>query len=151
MAFGLKDIGEEFMQKRSYKPSSDNSGTDLNVGLYLDSTDALTDSADIGDITTEPSGTGYSRQAVTLDTADITITTDSNTNVVADFKDLSFDVSDDTSNVDGYFVVASTQSDVIKSDTSQNTHLLATGSLPSEQDLNGVNTLNVNDTGVVLD
>jgi hypothetical protein len=66
MASILTDLGEEWMIK------NDLDAVSVDVGLYNDSTDAIGDSNDIGDISTEPSGGNYTRQTnVSVSASDI--------------------------------------------------------------------------------
>jgi len=109
------------------------SGVTVNIGLYNDSTDSLTDTSDVGDITTEPAGAAYSRQsdaatdfAASLVSGDVQIAGASNT----------FDVSDSTQTVDSVFTVISFDSDLVSSDGGTDTdHLIFTNALDQSYDL----------------
>lgn len=124
----LHQHGEEFMQDLFI-----NSGVTVSIGLYNDSTDALTDASDVGDITTEPAGAAYSRQtdlagdfAASLVSGDVQIVGSSNT----------FDVSDSSQTVDSVFTVISFASDTVSSDGGTATdHLIFTNALDQSYDL----------------
>lgn len=122
----MTDYGEEYVQKLV----SNNLGakTTWTVGLYNDSTDGLSDSSDVGAITTEPTGASYAKQSVSLP-GDATLGTNASTNVYIELADQTFDVSDSSQSVDAYFIVVSFTSDVINSESSDNDHLLFNGSL----------------------
>lgn len=132
----LHDTGEEYYQDKL-------SGETFDVGLYNDATDALTDSEDLGDITTEPSDGNYARQAgVAFSSSDISgdwaLTNDSQ---------VSFDVTNTTGTVDSYFIVVNYQSDD-KSDGGATDHLLVTGALSQSYDLSNIDTLNLSANGI---
>lgn len=129
----LHQHGEEFMQDLFI-----NSGVTVSIGLYNDTTDSLTDTSDVGDITTEPSGAAYSRQSdaatdfsATLVSGDVQIAGTSNT----------FDVSDSTQDVDSVFTVISFDSDLVSSDAGIDTeHLIFTNALDQTYDLSQFNS-----------
>lgn len=124
----LHQHGEEFMQEQFI-----DSGFTVSIGLYNDTTDALTDESDVGDITTEPSGSAYARQedltgefTASLVGGDVQIAGESNT----------FDVSDSSQDVDSVFTVISFASDVVSSDGGTATeHLIFTNALDQSYDL----------------
>jgi len=120
---GTHDTGEEWKQKVLYRQDLINSrDVSIDVGLYNDNTDALSQSDDIGDITSEPGSGNYGRQTLSLDSSDLTVTQDSGDIKVS--GTVTFDVSNTTETVDGYFVVVTFQSDVVFAEGSQNDHLL---------------------------
>jgi len=124
----LHDTGEEWTQKVRYRQDLIGSrDTQIEVGLYDDSTDSLLDASDVGDITTEPTDGNYARQKPQLDSTDIGLSY-TNGNVVADLS-VTFDLTNTTGSADSIFVVINFQSDVVKSETSQNDHLLFTAQL----------------------
>ena len=123
----LHQHGEEFMQDLVVS-----SGKTFSIGLYNDSTDTLTDTSDVEDITTEPAGAAYARQSdaasgysVSLSGGDVQIAGTTQT----------FDVSDSTQTVDSVFVVVPYTSDVIESDGSETDHLYYTNALDQSYDL----------------
>lgn len=136
MTTQLHDTGEEYYQDKL-------SGETFSIGLFNDATDAMVDSDDIGNITTEPSDGNYVRQTgVSFSSSDSggdwTLTNDSQ---------VSFDVTNTTGTVDAYFIVVNFQSDD-KGDASANDHLLATGSLSQSYDLSNLDTLNLSANGI---
>lgn len=124
----LHQHGEEFMQDLFI-----DSGVTVSIGLYNDSTDSLSDTSDVGDITTEPSGSAYSRQSdaagdftASLESGDVQIEGATNT----------FDVSDSSQDVDSVFTVISFDSDLVSSDDGTDTeHLIFTNALDQTYDL----------------
>lgn len=130
----LTDLGEEYTIKNGLDAIT------VNVGLYNDSTDSLSDSSDVGDITTEPSNTNYSTQSVTFTAADIS----GNWGVDNDSQ-FQFDFSDQTTseNVDTAYVSYSFQASDT-GDTSANEHLLANPALSQTRDIGSIDTLSVN-------
>jgi len=79
MGTHLHDTGEEAMLRDFFtedlaKPAS------LTIGLFSDSTAALTDSEDVADLANEPTGTSYSRQTVSFGTTDFTVEDNANNN-----------------------------------------------------------------------
>lgn len=141
----LYDTGEEILIKNFFtdeltRPSS------ITIGLYNDSTDNLSDSGDVGDITTEPTGGSYSRQTVNFGTGDMTSSDNGNSNWEVTFDQLTFDTSDSSQTVDHYFVVINFQSED-KGDGSAQDHLLFDGGLSSTTDLSQVDTFNLDNTG----
>jgi len=123
----LHNHGEEYMQDLVIA-----SGDTVDIGLYNDSTDALGESADIGDITTEPAGSAYARQSDAL--SGFTASSVSGNIQIAGTTQ-TFDVSDSTQTVDSVFVVIPFQSDVVSSDGSVTDHLFFTNALDQSYDL----------------
>jgi len=126
----ITDVGEEFF----YETNTD--GETVDVGLYDDSTDSIGEGDNLGNITTEPSGSSYSRQTDTVTTGlfsgEFGIDTDT---------ELSFDVSDSNANVDALFIVANFQSDDVAGDPSSTDNLIAAGDLSQTRDLSSIDTL----------
>lgn len=136
MTTQLHDTGEEYYQDKL-------SGESFTIGLYNDNSDNLTDSNDVGDITTEPSDGNYSRQTgVAFSSSD-----DSGDWILTNDSQVQFDVTDTTGTVDAYFIVVNFQSDD-KSDGAATDHLLATGSLSQSYDLSNLDTLNLSANGI---
>lgn len=129
----LTDLGEEQMIKNGLDSIT------VDVGVYNDSTDALSDTDDVADISTEPTNTNYSRQSVTLSAADIS----GNWGVDNDAT-FSFDFSDQTSSqdVDTAFVVLNFQADDT-GDSSANDHLIANPALSQTRDIGAFDTLEI--------
>lgn len=141
MAYILNDLGEELVMKNNMD------GLTHNVGLYNDSTDAITDTDDLGAITTEPSGAAYARQSSIYSVADIS----GDWGFDNDSK-LTYDVSDSSQTVDGSFLVHNFQA-VDTSDGSAQDHLIGTAALSQSRDLSQVDTLEISagGSGVTLD
>lgn len=121
---GTHDYGEEWKQKSIFRQDLIGSrATTVTVGLYNDSTDNLSESNDIGDITTEPSSGNYARQTVNLDSTDLSIGLDGSNNMKVTGS-VTFDTLDTGETVDGYFLIVSFQSDVVNSEGSANDHII---------------------------
>ena len=136
MSHILTDLGEEYTLETALE------GVNVTIGLYDDSTDAIGDTNDIADITTEPSDGNYARQTDTL-----TLVDESGDWAAETSSQASFDVTDTTGTVDSYFVIANFQADDT-GDSASNDHLICTGALSQSYDLSNVDTLNI-DTGTI--
>jgi hypothetical protein len=128
----ITDVGEEFF----YETNTD--GQTVDVGLYDDSTDALGEADNLAAITTEPSGSSYTRQTDTVTTGLF-----SGEFGIDNDTELSFDVSDSTRSVDALFIVANFQSDSVAGDASSTDNLIAAGDLSQTRDLSSIDTLTV--------
>jgi hypothetical protein len=124
---GYHDTGEEWAQKNAFRQDLITRDTTVEVLLYDDSTDALTDASDIGDITTEPTDGNYTRQTVTLDSTDVSLSV-SGGDLRAEAQ-VTFDVTDTTGTVDATATVVDLQSDVVNAEGAQNPHLLYSATL----------------------
>lgn len=147
MASALFDTGEEFImdyvfEESSVKPAS------VTVGLYNDSVDSLVDSSDVGDITTEPTGSAYARQTITFGTDWTNSKQDGAWQSV--MANVVFDTSDSTQTVDSYFVVINFESDD-KGDTGATDHLFFASQLDQSYDLTGLDEFQGSGGGVSLD
>lgn len=144
----LHDTGEEFIidvhfDESVTKPNS------LDVGLYNDNTDGLTQSSDVGDITTEPSGGSYARQSASYGTN--FTNSDSSGDWQTKIDDLTFDVSDSSQTIDAYFIVVNFKSDD-KSDGSASDHIYWSGGLGSTEDLSNYDgDFKLQDAGLKFD
>lgn len=144
---GYSNVGEEWAHKLAFRQDQITRDTTLEVLLYDDSTDSLDDTSDIGDVTTEPNDGNYARQTVTLDSADVSLSVSSG-DLRAEYT-VTFDVTNTTGTVDASGVVTDFQSDVVNSESSQNSHLITTSTLDiGSQDLSNFNNL---ETTVRLD
>lgn len=142
-ADGLHDVGEEWAQKNSFRQDQITRDTTVEVLLYDDTADSLADSDDIGDITTEPTTGNYSRQTLTLDSSDFSLTVQGGDLQVQGTP--SFDVTGTTESVDAWAAVVDFQSDVVNAEGSQNPHLISSAAFATgDRDLGGIDTLNVN-------
>lgn len=140
MAYIVTDLGEEFTFETDYQGSS----VSLDVGLYNDGTDSISDSNDLSDITTEPGNSNYARQSDTFNPSDLS----GDWGVDNDNK-LTFDFSDQSTSetVDSWFLVANFQADDT-GDGSANDHLIATGGLSQSRDIGSIDTLEISAGGV---
>jgi len=124
----LHNHGEEFMQDLVI-----NSGETFDIGLYNDSTDSLSDTSDVSDITTEPAGSAYSRQSEAATDFTASLVTD---DIQIAGTTQTFDVSDSSQTVDSVFVVVNYASDIVSSDGGTATdHLFYTNALDQSYDL----------------
>jgi hypothetical protein len=130
----LVDTGEEWYHK------TDITGVaSLNHGLYDDSTDSISDTNNLSDISTEPSGASYSRQDASISVRDIS----GDAGFDNDNQE-SFDLSDDSSgSVDSWFNLDNFQSDVMNAQGSAQDNLIATGDLSQSYSLGDVDTLDI--------
>lgn len=141
MGYQLVNIGEELLMKNNMD------GLSHDVGLYNDSTDAITDTDDLAAITTEPSGASYARQTSTYAVRDIS----GNWGFDNDSQ-LTFDTSDSSQAVDGSFLVHNFASvDAGDGGTAQD-HLIGTAALSQSRDLSQIDTLEIGigDSGVTV-
>ena len=136
MTTQLHDTGEEWYQTNIESVTYD-------VGLFNDSTDSLTDSSDLSDITTEPTDGNYSRLT---GSNFITLKSDGDWSLVNESQ-LSFDVTGTTGDVDSYFIVVNFQSEDA-GDSSASDHLFATGDLSQSYALSNLDTLNLSQEGI---
>jgi hypothetical protein len=132
MGHVLTNIGEEYLMENNMD------GISLDIGLYNDSTDSISDTDDLSAITSEPSGSNYARQNDTFSTASL------NSDYGFDNdSQLSFDTTDSSSTIDSYFLVANFDSDVAGDGGTASDHVIATGALNESRDLSDIDTLNV--------
>lgn len=150
MTVQLHDTGEEFILDYIFTgaDTSVTGTTSVSIGLFNDGTDALADSSDYGNITTEPTGSKYSAQSASFGTTDFT-NSDSGGDWQTVIADQTFDTSDSTQSVDSYYVTVTYQSDDT-SDTSSNQHLLFTGSLDQSYDLSNIDSFTLSGAGLSL-
>lgn len=76
----------------------------LEMTLYYDVTDSLSDTATVSDITTEPAGSNYTRSSISA--SDISVITDGSTALI-DIAAQPFDVTDSTQNIDSFTLIDS--------------------------------------------
>lgn len=139
----LHNYGEEFILKEAFDTNFN--VTEVHVGLYNYTTSALVDSSDVGDITTEPTGVDYARQAATISTNFTFSLSDGDWQAVID--DLVFNTDDAVESVDGYFVTASFEAD---GDAGATEHLLFSGQLDQSYDLGSVTTFTLSGSGLSI-
>lgn len=137
MSFQLHDTGEQYLIRTAGNDITPVSSVDAS--LYNDSTDALSESNDVADITTEPAGGSFSRQSVSCP-GDLTLQYDGSTDYQKVLADQTFDTSDSSQTVDGYFIVVNYQADA---DGSSTDHLYFTGGLDQSYDLSSVDQLTI--------
>ncbi len=142
MASVFTDYGEEWVQDLVI-----NSGKTFTIGLYADadgpgtpaSTDDITDSSDIGAITTEPAGSNYSAQDDAAN--NFTAGLDDSNNVSITGSTLTYDVSDSSADVNAYYITVTYASDLVGSDGGTSTeHLIGTAFLDQTYDLSQFDT-----------
>lgn len=128
-SIGYSDFGEEWAQKFAWRQDTlGTRDTTLEVLLYNQS-DSITDSDDVGAVTTEPTDGNYSRDTLTLDSTDISLSvTNGNLEISGT---ATFDLTNTTGTYNAYMVVLDFQSDVVNSETGQNPHHIFSATLPS--------------------
>lgn len=143
----LHDTGEEFILDYVFTDGATRPAS-VSIGLYNDSTDALTDANDVVDITTEPTGTAYARQTASFP-GDFT-----NSDNTGDWETVvanqTFDTSDSTQSIDSWFVVINFDSDDAGDAGTASDHLLVTGSFDQTYDLSQIDSFTADNTGVSL-
>ena len=150
MANELFQTGEEFVIRSSVQDSDLSFDMDLEISLYDDTTDGLVDDSDPADVTTEPTGDGYARDTITLDSAEITTELNDDGNFQFEFEDQVFDVEDSTQDVNAYVVFVYFESEVAD-DTEISEHLYFAGLLDQEYDLGQIDEFVLRGTGLALD
>ena len=147
----LHDTGEQFNKKYIFtdevsKPAN------LQVGLYSDSSDQLSDEDDIDDIQSEPDDGNYVRQDVPFDDTGFQAEQPGGAGTPWEANttdDIVFDLEDTTGEVDYYFVVVEYEAE---GDTGAQDHLYWTGELSQEYALDSLDQLTIlPDPGVGLD
>lgn len=142
----LVDYGEEYLMKNGVD------GATIQVALYDDSTDALSDTSDVGDISTEPTNGNYARQSDT-------VTVEQNASGNWEFNNdtqLSFDFSDVASG-DTADTAVDTAAIIINwnagSDSAQVDHLISNPSLSTTHNTGDVDFIefNAGNIGTALD
>lgn len=134
----LTDLGEEFMIKNDMGANS------YDIGLYNDSTDSLSDTSDIGDITTEPANSNYSR----VTGAGFTATDLSGDWGIDNDNKLTFDFSDvleggaNDQDIDTAFIVANFQASDTGDGSAQD-HLIANPALTQTRSIGSIDTLEI--------
>lgn len=129
----VTNVGEEWVVENGLN------GATVEVTLYNDSTDSITDTDNLSAITTEPTGGSYARQSTTVTSKQIS----------GDFgfdndSGLSFDTSDSSQTVDHAAFIVNFQSDTVAGDGSANDNLVAVASLSQSRDLSQIDTLDIN-------
>lgn len=117
---GYSNWGEEWAQKYAWRQDQITRDTSLEVLLYDDSSDSISDSDDVGAVNTEPDDGNYARQPVTLDGSEVSLSQESGD--IRASATVTFDVTDTTGTVDASMTVVDFTSDIVNSEGSQNTH-----------------------------
>lgn len=141
---GLSDWGEEWEHKWAFRQDLLGArDTTMEVLLYDDSTDQLTDASDVDAITTEPSDGNYTRQTFSLDSSDVSVSVEGGK--LRAEATVTFDLTDTTGFVDASACVVSYQSTLVGSETGQNPHHVYSAGLDiGGQDLSNFTSLEVN-------
>jgi len=150
MANELFQTGEEFAIRGIVQDSGLSYDTTLEISLYNQSTDTLGDGSGPADITTEPTGSNFARETITLDSAEITTSQNTNTNYQFVFEDQTLITDDSTQDVDAYVVFVTFQSD-LEGDSSNTEHLFFAGNLDQTYDLGQIDEFVLRGTGLALD
>lgn len=140
----LTDIGEEYVTRVIGNDLT--KVTSLDVGLYNNTTDSLSDTSDLADLSTEPTGSAYSRQTISL-SGDVTMSNSGGDWQIQQSTTETFDTSDSSQSVDSYFYVVNFNS-TEAGDASANDHMLIYGDLDSTYDLSSIDSFNLDDTGI---
>jgi len=155
MTTQVHDTGEEFAVKDLFRLDLLSKPASVDIGLFHDGEvsgdttagDDLGDGNDVGDITTEPTGSAYGRQSASFDSADFTVQDNASANFEAIIADQTFDTSDSSQDIDAYFVVVTFQASDT-GDGSANDHLYFTGPLDQLYDLNSVDQFTLQGAGL---
>jgi len=86
MSFGLTNDGEQALLRAYFEM------TDVQLGLYNDASDELTDADGVNAISTEPQGSTYERQTVTW--SEVTVERTDDNNGLATISPQTFSVGD---------------------------------------------------------
>jgi len=149
MANELFQTGEEFHIRRTYRNDTVNLNQGVLFTLYNQSTDNLGDASLIADLTSEPTGSAFSRQSLDLDTSSITVSLSSG-NFQAQFDDVVFDTTDSSASVDAYMTIVQFESSVA-GDSSISENLFFAGNLDQTYDLSQIDEFTLQETGIALD
>lgn len=126
------DIGEEYLVDE--QPDGDT----IQVGLFNDDTDELSEDDDLNAITTEPDGNDYERQSFSVSTGVLSGTGGGDYGWESDAQ-VQIDVSDATTTVDsGFFIATFTSSRA--GDSSDTEHLIGWFALETSYDLGAADT-----------
>jgi hypothetical protein len=129
---GTHDYGEEWKQKNIFRQDTISTrNSSLTVGLYNDNSDSLGEASDVSDITSEPSSGEYAPQTLSLDSSDLSLSVDGSGNLQVEGT-VTFQLLDTGATVDGYFITTSFQSDIVNSESSENEHIVISGTFGTE-------------------
>ena len=110
-------------------------GREVEIGLFDDSVDSITEGDTYTEITSEPDGTDYTKQSVTSPP----VTQEGGVTEV-DMGSLSFEVGDATTSADYVFVRDATSGD-----------LILTNALDQSYDLGSIDVLDLSNVGMELE
>lgn len=147
MSDQLFRTGEEYVIRSAIQDSTLSVSGNLEVTLFDDSTDSLTDAATPLDISTEPSG--LTRQSVAFDSNEYTLSL-SGGNFQAEFEDQVFDVDANTETIDSYVVFVTFNSDIEGASTPEE-QLFFSGSLNQSFDLSNITEFVLRGSGIAID
>jgi len=150
MADKVTVTGKQFINESAFRTDVITRPSSIDILLFNDSTDSLSETSNLIDITTEPGSGNYSRQTVNLDSSDVTVSEDNSNNYEVKIKNLTFDTTNESQDVDGWGIVANFDgTDSTGGNNGDN--LIATGSLSQTRNLDQIDTFNVNDITLELD
>lgn len=142
----LTDIGEEYLM--DILAGNETPVSSIEIGLY-NSSDALAETNDVGDITTEPTGASYARKSASLP-SDVSVSIDAGDYKMAMTATKTFDTSDSSVSVDQYFVVVNFDSDEASDGGTATDHLFWTQSLDQTYDLDSIDDFDLTGIGVKI-
>lgn len=146
MATGLSRYGEEFFLDYVFTDGAVRPAT-IDIGLYDDTTDLLSETDDLNAITTEPVGASYARQSASFP-GDFTNSFSSATgNWQTEAANQTFDTSDSSITVNAYFTIINFVSDQAGDSSAGDDHIFFTGDLDSSYSLNQIDSLQATGIG----
>lgn len=148
MTTGLHNTGEEYIVDVLFDGSISRV-TSVDMTLFNDSTDSLSETSDLSAISTEPAGGSFSRQTVNLNTTDVT-NSKSGGDYQSDFAKQTFDTSDSSQSVDSYAIIVNFDSDEAGDGGTPSDHLFFTGGLGGTSDLSQIDTFEVTNAGATV-
>lgn len=150
MSDQLTVTGKQFINESAFRTDLITRPGSIDILLFNDSTDNLSETSNLSDITTEPGSGNYTRQSVSLDSSDITVSEDGSNNYEVDIANLTFDTTGESQSVDGWGIVVNFDG-TDSTNGNNDDNLIANGSLSQEYDLSQIDELNVNDIILELD
>lgn len=150
MTTQLHDTGEEFAIKDLFREDQITKSASVEISLFEDATDGLSDASDVAAITTEPAGASYTRATASFSSADFTSQDNASQNWEVVISDQTFDTTDSSQSVDAYFIVINFDSDDAGDAGTPADHLYFTGDLDQTYDLNSVDTFTLSGAGLEI-
>lgn len=149
MATGLSRYGEEFILDYLFTDGATRPAT-VDIGIYDDSTDLLSEADDLISITTEPSGAAYARQSASFP-GDFTNSFSSTTsNWQTTIADQTFDTSDSSGTADAFFVVINFDSDEAGDAGTPSDHIFFTGDFDQSYTIDQIDSFKATDLGCTI-